>query len=231
MNKYLSENQSDKGIYLIDNKSWATWVLETNNLSSDQFTKYRMEYEAVMLKFANNARIIINRVNSCKIMYNSWLETHISSYLLFGKKHADTLDESELKRVNHIIGLQEHRQQLINCIEEYEYNEEYENIMEIYNKLLILDDKINTGIDGSYSIWTLIWKIMEENKDARKPERVARKSEEVIEKQSIFKMLLKEYMDLEDLLINKVFTYIETNSLYTAPINKELNKELNLVEV
>jgi len=210
-NMYLSEKRDELGVYLIDDKSWANWVQLADDCDSDDFVKQRETYETAMSKFIDNARVKSDILIADKYNYSFWVEHHISNYLLFG---TDTTEESAEKQVEYVNKLQNNRKQLLSCIEGYIYNEAYEYILDLNEKLIDLDTELK--VDGLDKIWRLIWKIMEENKDARKPERVARKSEEVIGMRKTLKNRFDNYLELENLLIKRIMVYISTHSLRGA---------------
>ena len=81
----------------------------------------------------------------------------------------------------------------------------------IYGGLLILDLELQG--DGLDKMWKLIWQLMDENKDARKPQRVVRRSEDVIEMRKTLKNRFDHYTEMENLFIKDVMTYISIGSL------------------
>ena len=207
-NAYLIERITDE-IYYIDEKPWSSYVKEADALKVEEFLKYRVEYEFIMSKFRQHARLLADKLIITQYDYSGWVHHHISNYLLFGPTTADTVAISLEKQQKYVGDLQKYRKQLLYCTEGY--NKDCNDMDTIYGGLLILDLELQG--DGLDKMWKLIWRLMDENKDARKPQRVVRRSEDVIEMRKTLKNRFDHYTEMENLFIKDVMTYISIGSL------------------
>ena len=88
-NAYLIERITDE-IYYIDEKPWSSYVKEADALKVEEFIKYRVEYEFIMSKFRQHARLLADNLIKTQYDYSGWVHQHISNYLLCGPTTADT---------------------------------------------------------------------------------------------------------------------------------------------
>jgi hypothetical protein len=214
-NVYLYECFIDDKYY-IDKKTLSSYVKEADALSGEDFAKYRPEYEFIMSKFREHARTLDYKLIKTQNDYSDWVQWHISDYLLFGSKGTDAEEISLEKQQKYVADLQKYRKRLLLCTEGYIYSEDYNDINTIYGGLLVLDLELKG--DGLDKMWKLIRQLMDDNKLAKKPQRIVRKTEDVIEMRNALKNLFDHYTETEKLFIKAVMTYISTRSLYKGTI-------------